>query len=177
MTVQDWKVEEVDKKIVAEHLKDFHCYEFNDRRALNVEDFMQEHFPYSVRDIEDKKYGLETDTVRERVPKIRKLLREVLRYCQDNSIPIVKVLDFNEDNKPEWRICKPNQEQLNYLKFNRWYNSAEGFVNKALMQGNLIGNLEIDEVIKELKETIKEKQLVRIKRANKKLKKEVENER
>ena len=177
MTVQDWKVEEVDKKIVAEHLEDFHCYEFNDRRALNVEDFMQEHFPYSVKDIEDKRYGSKTDSVRERVPKIKKLLQKVLKYCQENSTPIVKVLDFNEDNKPEWRICKPNQEQLNYLKFSRWYNCAEGFVNKALLQGNLIGNLEIDEVIKELKETIKEKQIVRIKKAKKQKEKEIENER
>jgi len=168
MTVQKWEVDNVSKEEVALHLKEFHCWEFNDRRALSVEDFMEEHFPVAVKGLEDEKCGYESESTRVRVPKIRKLLGKVLRYCQENGIPVVKVLDFNEDNKPEWRICKPNHEQLNYLKFKRWYNSAEGFVNKALMQGNLIGNIEVDEVLKELKETIKEKQIVRMEKAQKK---------
>jgi hypothetical protein len=173
MTKQDFNLK-TKKEEIALHLKEHHSFSFNDRRSLSVQDFMFEHFPDLVKEICNKDYGYLNPKGRDTILKARKKLTEVLRYCEEKRIPVAKVLDFNEDNDAEWRICRPTQEQVGYLRFKRWFRSAEGFFNKAVLQEAMVDDVDVEQLMNELKMTIKEKQEIR-ERKRKKKEIEVEN--
>jgi len=160
MSKQDWDLK-TKKEEIALHLKKEHAFPFNDRRSLTVQDFIFEHFPSMVRLMCDKEYGYLNKGEKECLSKSRIKLTEALKECELKGIAIAKVFDFNESNEGEWRICKPTKEQLSYLKFKRWFTSAEGFFNKALLQESMIGEADIEELISELRATIKQKQELR----------------
>ena len=161
MTKQNWDLN-TSKKDIAKHLKEEHCYPYNDRRALTTEDFIFEHFPSMIKNMSDKECGYLTGERRKQFTDLRKLLQKTLKFCEEEEIPITKVLDINEDDKPEWRICKPSREQLNYLKFTKWFASAEGYFNKAVLQENMLGEVDVDLLMEDLKETIEERQKIRL---------------
>ena len=139
---------------IALHLKEDHCYEFDDRRSLKHEEFIEEHFPDLVKYLQDKKlqdnnknkhYLLEEG--REKLEKINRKIRSVLSYCEENGIPIIRVFKKNENGEGEWRICKPTVEDITYLLFRRWYAMIEGLTNKSLLQANLIEEKSLDEIL------------------------------
>ncbi|MHA1201336.1 MAG: hypothetical protein ACTSQ4_02290 [Candidatus Heimdallarchaeaceae archaeon] len=163
MSNQDWNINKVKPEEIAHHLKDEHQYPFHDRRSLDVNDFIFEHFPALIRPMEEKNYGYLRGDGRKRILKARQLLSQSLKICEKKSIPIAKVYDFNESNEGQWRICKPTNEQLAYLKFKRWFASAEGYFNKTLLQESMIQEADVDELLSQLKETIKKRQEVRVK--------------
>lgn len=178
MSKQNWNLKTSEEEMVL-HLQEEHCYPFNDRRSLSVQDFIFEHFPEMVKHLCDKDYGYLNKDGRKSLVGVRKKLQKVLWMCERKGVPIAKVYDFNEKNEAEWRICKPSQEQVSYLKFKRWFPSAEGFFNKALLQSMMIGEEDIDLLIEELKSTIREKQEIRLEQKKKKKKKkeiEIENQ-
>ena len=160
MSKINWDLKTNEKEI-ASHLQEYHCYPFNDRRALTVEDFIFEHFPVMVKNMSDKEYGYLSGERRKELNDVRKKLVKALKICEEKCIPIAKVLDFNEEGEPEWRVCKPSKEQLAYLKFNRWFASAEGYFNKAYLQENMLGDIDVDIMIEELKNTIIKRQTLR----------------
>jgi len=172
MTTQDWNIKKISIKEIAQHLIDFHSVDFNDRRALSVDDFMSEHFLALIKHMQDNGYGYLSNVGREKLQEVREKLQETLKFCEDNSIPIAKVYDFNEKGEGEWRVCKPTITQLEYLKFKRWFASAEGYFNKAVMQEKMISLPDLDALMQELKDKIvvkqKERELLQIKRRNKK---------
>jgi len=172
MTKQNWN-KKTGKEEIALHLKEYHSFPFNDRRSLTVQDFMFEHFPDLVKTMCDKDYGYLNAGGRKALLEARGKLREALRYCEEKNIKVAKILDFNEDNDAEWRICEPSREQISYLKFKRWFTSAEGFFNKAVLQEAMIDEVDVEQLLRELKLTIKQKQEVR---EAKKKKKEIEIE-
>jgi len=163
MTKQDWDLDTEAEEIVS-HLQDEHAFPFNDRRSLSAQDFIFEHFPAMIKNMEDKEYGYLSEEGKDDFNKIRKMLKKALKICEERSIPIANVLEFNEKNEGEWRICKPTMEQLNYLKFARWFTSAEGYFNKAVMQGSMIEDIDVDMMLEDLKITIEQRQKKRKKK-------------
>jgi len=162
MTNQDWDLDKITARKIAEHLEKEHSFGFNDRRAISMDDFMFEHFPCIMRAMQDEGYGFLDEQGKKDISKARKHLRESLKYCEENQIPIIKVYDFNENDEGEWRICKPTQEQVDYLKNHRWFKSAEGYFNKAILQNQMLSETDLDLMLNDLKETIIEKQEQRI---------------
>lgn len=147
MTQQKFDIYVVKVEEIVDHLVEHHSVPFGDRASLHEDDFMFEHFPELLKDLEDKNLeyggkrgGYLSEEGRERVRKVRGLLRKALKFCEANSIAIAKVLD--EDNgKWEWRVCKPTQEQLAFMKYTRWFASAEGYFNKAVSQEGMLEEL------------------------------------
>lgn len=180
MTVQSWDLYVTKVEIIVEHLTKHHSFPFNDRRSLPESDFLVDHFPELVKDMEDKELIFEGDDIerkkglylgkkgKQRLDRGIHLLRQALKFCEENSIPLAKIYWFNEDGDGEWRICKPTEEQLAFLKFKRWFASAEGYINKALLQERMLSEPEIDEMLKEFKEKVLEIQKKREKKREKK---------
>jgi len=172
----EFDVEKVDVKDVVNHLKEFHSVSFNDRRALTVDDFIYEHFPCVIKDMQDIGYGYLSDLGKARLQEVKNILSKSLKYCEENSIKIAKVYDFNEKGEGEWRVCKPTLSQLEFLKFKRWFASAEGYFNKAVMQEKMLSVPDLDILMQELKDKIvakqKQRQLLVVKRNKKKVKKQ-----
>lgn len=158
MTAQDWKVNKVKHDEIIRHLNEFHSVDFSDRRALTEDEFLTEHFPELIKDLEDKDYGYLTKDRKKNIEKANNIIKNALKLCEEKQIPVIRVFDWNENNLPEWRICKPTQEQILYLKFKKWLAIIEGLANKTLLQGNLIEEQSIDEVLKDIKSTILEGQ-------------------
>jgi hypothetical protein len=163
MSKETWNLDEVTKEEIVEHLQKFHQVDFNDRRALNEEEFIEGHFPNLVRDFQAINGNAFNKKNKSNVEKAHLLIRESLKKCEKEGISVIRVFDLNEEGFGEYRICKPIQEQIEYLKFKRWLAMIEGFANKTLLQGNLIEELALDEVLKDIKETIIEGQRKRIK--------------
>lgn len=196
MTKEKWDVDDITTEEVVNHLVEHHSVPFNDRASLNFDEFVTEHFPRLLKDITDKNLVYESlgknvkghylsGEGRERLGKARAVLRKALKYCEENAIPIAKVLDeVKTDNDLatfEWRICKPTQEELSVLKFKRWFTSAEGYFNKAVLQEGMLEDLgpeELDLLVEQLKDTIKNRRVERELKAEKKKRKaeRVENE-
>ncbi len=185
MTQQNFDIHVIEVVEIVDHLVEHHSVSFKERGALTEEDFMFEHFPELLKDLEERDLvfdGAENRRTRghylseegkERLRIARSLLRRALKYCEENSIPIVKVLD-EEDDKWIWRICKPTHEQIAFMKFTRWFASAEGYFNKAVLQEGMLEDLseeDIELLIEQLKDTIKARKKEREKKADKKKKK------
>lgn len=170
MTVQEWDVHNLEIEIIVEHLKEHHSVGFHHRASLSDDEFLEEHFPELLVDMQNRDLIFEGQTGnrerrlylgaegKRRLTIARKKMNDALKFCEENGIPIAKVFDFNHRGESEWRICKPTAEQLAYLKFIRWYKIIEGLANKSLLQGNLIEETSIDEVLREIKESIIEGQ-------------------
>lgn len=95
--------------------------------------------------------------------RARTLLKTALNYCEKHKIPIARVIDQVEDQNEgsiewQWRICTPNAEQVELMRIKRWYSSAEGYFNKAVMQQNMVADADLDVLLDELKSTIIRKQ-------------------
>jgi len=132
----------------------------------------------SLKAQEDYVYGRENNLgkqAKERIQQADDILSKALKYCEENKIPVAKVYDFNENGEAEWRICKPSEEEIRYLRFHRWFASAEGYINKALLQQRMISEPELDAMLKEFKEKVLEIQSDREKKRKKKQVIEVEN--
>ena len=174
MTQQSWDLYRIKTEEIAEHLVEHHSVPFDSRMSLNVNEFIEEHFPEVLKDLQEadlefegalsknKKGHYLSPQGKVRLRKARSLLREVLKYCEENSIPIAKVLDEVKTKdglrKWEWRICKPTNEQVAFMRFTRWFASAEGYFNKAVMQEGMLENLsdeDIEVLIEQLRETIR----------------------
>ena len=168
----DFDVEKVDVKDVVNHLKEFHSVSFNDRRALTVDDFMYEHFPSVIKDMQDNGYGYLSDLGKARLQEVKNILAKALKYCEENTIAIAKVYDFDEKGEGRWRVCKPTTNQLEFLKFKKWFASAEGYFNKAVMQEKMLSVPDLNILMQELKDKIiakqKQRELVVVKRNKKK---------
>jgi len=175
MTITNWDLD-TNKKIIAEHLQQYHAVDFRSRASLNDEEFKEEHFPKLLRYLQDEKNGYLSADGRKEISSIDSKIREALKFCEESQIPVVRVCDFNESGNIEWRICKPTSEQVEYLKFKRWFVIIEGLANKTLLQGNLVDEISLDEILKEMKNAIIEKQNKRQEIRIKNLKKEVNNE-
>jgi len=177
---QDWDINEIKIDEVAQHLIDYHSFEFNDRRALSCDDFIFEHFPSLMKDMEDNGYGYLSEQGKEKIKKANELLKNTLKHCEERAIAIAKVYDLNEKGEGEWRICKPTKEQLEYLKFKRWFASAEGYFNKAVCQDKMLSTPDLDILMEELKDKILDKQKQRevllVKRKKKKNKEQIEEQ-
>jgi len=162
MTTQDWDIKKINIKDVAKHLLDNHSVDFNDRRALSTDDFISEHFPTLIKHMQDNGYGFLSPIGKAKLEEVKDLLQKTLKYCEENGIAIVNIYDFNEKGEGEWRICKPTLAQLEYLKFKRWFASAEGYFNKVVMQEKMIGVPDLDILMQELKDKIVVKQQERM---------------
>jgi len=163
MTKINWELGKVTKEEIVEHLKEFHQVDFNDRRALGIIEFIENHFPDLVQDCDVIRNDFYGKVSKKKIDKVYSLIKLSLKECETNGIPVVNVYDFNEQGSPEWRICKPTQDQIEYLRFKRWLAMIEGLANKTLLQGNLIEELALDEVLGDIKRTIIEGQKKRIK--------------
>jgi len=158
MTIADWDLD-TDKKEIAEHLKEFHSVNFNDRSALNDEEFKEEHFPVLLKHLEDKKNGYLSEKAKKDLNSIDEKIRLALKYCEEKGVAVIRVCDFDtKTGEIEWRICMPTREQIEYLKFKRWFAIIEGLANKTLLQGNLIDEVSLKQVLREIQDTIIQKQ-------------------
>jgi len=158
MTVVNWDLD-TEKKEIVKHLQEYHCVDFNNREALNDEEFKEEHFPELLKHLEDKKNGYLSSDGRKKLNKIEFKIKEALKYCEKENIPVARVCwNDGKTGEFEWRICKPNSEQIDYLKFRRWFAIIEGLANKTLLQGNMVDEISLDEVLKEMKNAIIQKQ-------------------
>ena len=190
MTQQIWDLYAIKVEEIVEHLVEHHSVSFDSRMSLSVDEFISEHFPELLKDLEERDLvfdGAENRRVKghylsekgkERLRKARSLLGGVLKYCEENSIPIAKVLDEVKNEAGlrgwEWRICKPNYEQITMMKFTRWFACAEGYFNKALSQEGMLDDLsekDLELLIKQLRDTIKIKRKEREIKIEKKKKK------
>ena len=182
MTQQSWDMYKIKVEEIAEHLQEFHSVLFNDRRSLSEDDFNSEHFPELISDMQDrdlifenkyKRYEREhylNEKGKERLNKVKVLLLRVLKFCEDNGIAIAKIYWYNENGDGEWRICKPTEEQLAFLKFKRWFASAEGYINKALLQEQMLSEPALDEMLQDFKDMVLSTQEEREKKREKKKK-------
>jgi len=176
MTKKEFNIKNVTVEEVVKHLKEAHQVPFDSRASLSVGEFISEHFPNLIKSQEDCTYGRDNNLgkqARERIEQADNILSKALKYCEENGMSIAKVYDFNEDGEAEWRICEPNEEQIRYLRFHRWFSSAEGYINKALLQQRMISEPEIDEMLAEFKEKVLEVQSYRERKRKKLL--EVDN--
>lgn len=190
MTQQSWDLYKIKVEEIAEHLVKHHSVSFDSRMSLNVNEFIEEHFPEVLKDLQDVDFEFEGSPSKNkkghylssqgkiRLTKARSLLRNTLKYCEENSIPIAKVLDEVKNKEGllgwEWRICKPNHEQITMMKFTRWFASAEGYFSKAVSQEGMLEDLsekDIELLIEQLKDTIKNRRTEREIKIEKKKKK------
>ena len=171
MTQQNFDLYNIKVVEVVEHLVKFHSVPFGDRASLSEDDFMFEHFPEILKDMQDDGYGFLTEEGKVRLRRVRYIFKVALRYCEENSVAICKVYDENEKGDGEWRVCKPTEEQLAFLKFKRWFACAEGYFNKAFLQEGMLADLTKEDtelLIGQLKDKIKEKREERDKKKEKK---------
>ena len=190
MTQQSWDLYAIKVEEIVEHLVEHHSVPFDSRLSLNINEFIEEHFPEALQDLQEadlefagaqsknKKGHYLSSQGKIRLAKARSLLRITLKYCEENSIPIAKVLDEakNKDGlmRWEWRICKPTHEQITMMRFTRWFASAEGYFNKAVLQEGMLDDLsneDIELLIKQLKDTILDRRKEREIKVEKKKKK------
>lgn len=191
MTQKSWDLYAIRTEEIVEHLVEHHSVPFDSRMSLSVNEFIEEHFPEVLQDLEEKDLEFAGATSKNkkghylskdgkiRLGKARSLLGATLKYCEENSIPIAKVLDEVKNEQGlrgwEWRICKPTQEQITMLKFKRWFASAEGYFNKAVLQEGMLEDLseeDIELLIEQLKDTIKhrrEEREIKIEKKKKKI--------
>jgi len=160
MTITNWDFDTSEKEIV-EHLLECHSGDFKSRISLNDCEFKEEHFPKLLKQLEDKRNGYLSAEGKKELNSIDSKMKSVLKYCEEESIPIMRVCDFDESEKIEWRICKPTTDQVDYLKFKRWFAIIEGLANKTLLQRNMIDELSLKEVLAQIQKTIMEKQRLR----------------
>jgi len=187
MTQQTWDLYTITIEEIVEHLKEHHSVPFDSRMSLSINEFIEEHFPEVLKDLQEESFEFEgaptkkktghylSDEGRVRLRKARSLLREALKYCEENSIAIAKVLDEVKSKeglrKWEWRVCKPTHEQVSFMKFTRWFASAEGYFNKAVSQEGMLEELSdehIELLIQQLRNTIKIRRKEREKEKEKK---------
>lgn len=183
MTQTSWDMWKIKIIEIAEHLHKHHNADFNDRRSLSMDDFHAEHFPEVIQDMQDRDLEFEgnyrhrnreqsylTPDGKKRLNRVKALLMNTLKFCEENGIAIAKIYWWNEDGEGEWRICKPTEEQLGFLKFRRWFPSAEGYINKALLQEQMLSEPALDVMLQEFKEKVIEIQEKREKKREKKKK-------
>ena len=165
MTKTKWACDDVETETVVEHLKTHHQVAFDSRNSLSEDEFIQEHFPSLIKDIEDRGYNANflSEEGRKRIATVRGILRRSLKFCEQHSIPIARVADQNATGDFEWRICKPTMEQLDAMKNLRYFAAAEGFFNKVVLQAAMLSDeTDIDALLAELKEQITVKQNERL---------------
>jgi len=160
MTKTRWEHDKISVKEIAKHLQDTHCDGFNSRVSLTEDEFIEEHFPDLVKDLAtlNQHENYLSPEGKKRVATVRNLLRSSLKFCEEHSIPIARVVDMNEKGEFEWRICKPTQEELDILKHSRYFSAAEGYFNKVVLQQNMLDPADIDALLSQLREQIEKTQ-------------------
>ena len=64
MTTQSWDLYNIKVEEIVEHLKDKHSVDFNHRASLSEDEFLEEHFPELLKDMEDRNLIFEGDIMR-----------------------------------------------------------------------------------------------------------------
>ena len=180
MTKENWDIDKITKEEIVLHLKEHHQVPFNDRSSLTETEFREDHFPELTKYLEEEKYGYLSEKGKNLLKKFKQKLRDALIFCEEEKIPIARVFDeIDGHNESEWRICKPTQEQLNYLKQFRWFRIAAGNFCKVLYQSEMLGDVSEDNLkllSQELEKTViltwKEKQRI-IEKRNKRKEKNI----
>jgi len=117
MTAQDWNLEDIKTEEIVEHLEKFHKVPWNDRRALTQEEFIQEHFPETIKIIEERENGYMNEASKKVFRKAISKIKSAIKMCEEKGIAVTNVIDeIPDEHKGEWRICEPTESQIEYLK-------------------------------------------------------------
>jgi len=172
---ESWDINNIQADEIKIHLRDFHQVNFESREALSIDEFIVYHFPSLLKDDEDYRRRFITDEGKKRLNKARRLLREAIKLCEEEKIPIAVVFGIDENEMPIRRICKPTQEDIDFLKWKRYFKILEGVFHKVLLQDNFYQDYSIEEekqdVLEALQEGEKEREEKKKKAEEKKKKK------
>ena len=142
---ENWDIDNIRADEIKIHLKEFHQVNFESREALSIDEFVVHHFPKLLKDDEDYRRRFITDEGKKRLNKARRLLREAIKLCEEEKIPIAVVFGVDENSMPIRRICKPTQDELDFLKWKRYFKILEGVFHKVLLQDNFYDEYSIEE--------------------------------
>jgi len=152
----EWNIDEVTSTKIKEHLREFHQVSFDSREALSIDEFVVTHFPSLLKDDEDYRRRYITDEGKKRLNKARRLLRVAIKLCEEEKIPIAIVFGVDENEMPVRRICKPTQEDIDFLKWKRYFKILEGVFHKVLQQDNFYQDYSIEEEKQDVLEALQE---------------------
>jgi len=153
---ESWDIENIKAETIKEHLREFHQVSFDSREALSIDEFVINHFPSLLKDDEDYRRRYITDEGKKRLSKARRILREAIKLCEEERIPIAIVFGVDRNSMPVRRICKPTQEDLDFLKWKRYFKILEGIFHKVLQQDNFYQDYSIDEETQDVLEALQE---------------------